>query len=352
LHVAHCHSSRRIQLINKHQHHTSRMSAAQELSDDRRFALLSIHEFLRNSAPDLSSSLTVETLSHRALLPALRQTLLLLAGHSDFKLVEDALFNDQKNLNASILSDRKEPLRALLLACETFYTLSNTENWAAFIETVHDWLNAKFWSPRAPQNTAQISGPETPLKSNSHRHTFSSTTRSTVGPLIRTELKDHLWTTESDGFFDRFFPGLAGVVDGIPAFPATPTQDKVLEWWQKCIDLYAQKEKSLWVWRSACNRHLKHVDGQTQRDPDLFLYPQSHAAGSALTATAQEAWRYASIVGELKCRKKSTDSRYEWVVRLGSYAREVFANQAGRGFVHSFIIVNHMMRCWVRGPSR
>jgi hypothetical protein len=112
----------------------------------------------------------VETLSHRALLPALRQTLLLLAGHSDFKLVEDTLFNDQKNLNAFTLSDRKEPLRALLLACEAFYTLSNTEKWAAFIETVHDWLNAKFWSPRAPQNTAQISGPETPLKSNSSIH--------------------------------------------------------------------------------------------------------------------------------------------------------------------------------------
>jgi hypothetical protein len=105
------------------------MSAAQELSEVRRFALLPIHEFLRDNALDLSSPLIPETLSNRALLSALRRTFLLLVADSDFALVQDALINDQNSLDASTLSDRKDRLRALLIACEQFHELPNGDEW-------------------------------------------------------------------------------------------------------------------------------------------------------------------------------------------------------------------------------
>jgi hypothetical protein len=218
--------------------------------------------------------------------------------------------------------------------------------WSVFVKAVHDWLPAKYWSPqRASQNPDDVSVP-TPFKQNSHRHMFTSTARGTVDPLLKQEITGHLWTTEGDAFFPAARPRYQWNTHvPVPPYPgggATVVTRTVKSVSPSAIHL---------VWRSGCNRPLDHIDSEIEREPDLFPYPRAHAAGDSLTAPENEAWRWAALVGELKLRQGATESRSGFVLQLASYAREVFATQPGRGFVHSFIIVNHTMRCWVCGWS-
>jgi hypothetical protein len=325
---------------------------AAELRQLREFALLELGNVLRDNAFDLSSPLTPVTLSNNALLSALGKTFrrLVTILPDDFVLVKDAM-NEQNSLDAFTLSDREGHLLALLNACEQYLKLPEDESrWHTFVKAVHDRHPPKCWSPqRVSQNSNDVPT-STPIMQNSRSHMQTSTTRRTVDPLLKRELVGHLWKTEDDTFFDRFFPRLDQDMNEIPTFPSPPTQAAVLEWWKKLSDL-DQNSESTWVWRSACSSPLDHPEEETKRQPDLFLYQRNQAAGNSLTAPEKEDWRWTAVVGELKLRKRATESRSDFILQLASYAREVFASQPGRGFVHSFIIVNHKMRCWVCGWS-
>ncbi|KAA8895049.1 hypothetical protein FN846DRAFT_971420 [Sphaerosporella brunnea] len=329
------------------------MSLPPQSIASRTAALEPVYNFTRSQIPDLAAPLSADTLSDPTLLAALLRTLRLLVGCPGLSAPDLIAASDE--LSFASLRKREPQLRSLLVACAAYYLYPDgTDAWATVVKAVNAWLPPKLWSPQRPPPVRPGPPSGTPIKNNSHRHTFESTTRAVLDPLLRAELSGHLWTTVGDIFFDRFFPSTRAISPAthVPLFPRLPSESNVLQWLQACSDLYRSvcTERSDWIWRSACGQLLTHVDGQTERQPDVFLYPRSRYDGhdNNITAPADDAeWGYAALVAELKQRKGNTESQAQYILQLASFAKEVFATQPGRGFVHSFIIVNTTMRCWI-----
>ena len=183
---------------------------------------------------------------------------------------------------------------------------------------------------------------ETTRKSNSASHNRTGTDRKDIDPYLITELTGHWFINTKEGFFDHFFP----IVDNpwfnsIPLpvpFPRDCSQNKVIDYftaYQTAVQPFIGADRGEWATSpSSALRHHSNV----HHNPDLYV----RIAGSS------DHWSTVLVVSELKNEKGLNDLNLKKVlIRLASYAREVFATQPGRSFVHGFSLVRSVMRCWV-----
>jgi hypothetical protein len=189
------------------------------------------------------------------------------------------------------------------------------------------------------------------------------TTRSSVDQRLQRELNGHLWITDTDCFFDQFFPLPTSDAPPPPSFPPKPTEKAVVQWLSEynsaCIDAGALVDCP-WVWAVSPDLPLIHPD--TKRKLDLFIYPKNPINAAVpdeggpgkrarkvkkKKARQEHTWSQVAVIGELKCEKGLGDLNKKVVVQTASYVREMMFMQPGRRFAHAFSIINSKMRCWV-----
>jgi hypothetical protein len=199
-------------------------------------------------------------------------------------------------------------------------------------------------APSPLSNSSAVSGLQsTPLKTNSASHMDTRTTRSVIDPKIKKELWDQLWVDESNSFFDHFFPESFSSVTLPPLFPSHPTEDNVVKWVKDYHPIVggAGSNPRSWSWESTSQRHRFQPTAIGERQVDLYTYSWG---------SSERNWSNVGVVSELKYRKNETsigDFNDELLVQLSGYARQVFAAQPRRRFVHAFTLICARMRCWV-----
>lgn len=177
----------------------------------------------------------------------------------------------------------------------------------------------------------------TPRTFTSASQQGSEQTVDLVEPLLREELRNRCYV-KVEGFFQKYFETRtwSSISDRIIAavgpnlnFPLVPTEDAVWNWVSEFQKEHLDPEQVRGVYYTTSSK--KDLTGsEAERQLDLFV--KSREAPSIF---GQHYWGDVRVVGEHKSSPKK-DKKF---LQLARYAREVFAAQPTRLFVHSFSLL-------------
>ena len=156
------------------------------------------------------------------------------------------------------------------------------------------------------------------------------------------------------GFFEKYFdkPDRAAQVDKIfqatmaqysngrwADFPNPPSQAPVLNWFFQFQSRFLPNQRGVY-----CTSHNQSLAGlEAKRQLDLLVM-RRYLEASALAPTAKLDWKDVWVLGELK---EGQHHFKALLVQLATYAREVFASQPSRLFVHGFTLQFTKMQLWI-----
>jgi len=201
-----------------------------------------------------------------------------------------------------------------------------------------------------PQTVDNKSGNDTPLWSNSSSQRADEQKHDDLDDRIRQEIDGCVYQ-ETEGFYEKYFEGkwpkkIQRIVRSINpqvvsgrwiGYPEPPTEGAFLDWFcalqKRC---FPNKQRT---YHSSARVPLK--GSKCKRKPDIFL-----AHFDAADEEERYNWVDVQVIGELK-QTKIRRMETEELVRFCGHAREVFASQPTRRFLHGFIIRASLMELWV-----
>ena len=221
----------------------------------------------------------------------------------------------------------------ILLLQEIWEHTTDQKIWDAAIALV---------TPKTPPIIANNLPFDTPFKSNSSLRA-SEQIRAIIDERIQQEINGCVYKyTES--FYEKYFEGkkwsakAERIADGRwTEYPRSPTQDAVLEWLGKFQQKFFRGERGKYY--TSKDHPLGGVD--CIRKPDLFLaLPRSGKDNT------EYGWPDVRVIGELK-QSEQSERFMVTLVKFSGHAREVFASQPTRRFLHGFWIRGSRVQLWV-----
>ncbi|RYO80972.1 hypothetical protein DL766_006525 [Monosporascus sp. MC13-8B] len=196
---------------------------------------------------------------------------------------------------------------------------------------------------------------DTPLKSTSSSQRANEQTHDDIDERILQEVNKCVYR-DTGGFYKKYFEGKQWSAEAEHTvqrvnpqvrggrwteYPAVPSQTAFLEWFRAFQINFL---------RGGCGLFCESPDlplagSDCKREPDLFL-----ASPDAPKHNGKYNWADIRVTGELK----KSEIRGEYTKELlwfSGHAREVFAAQATRRFLHGFIIRGSTMELWVLDRS-
>lgn len=190
-----------------------------------------------------------------------------------------------------------------------------------------------------------------PLKSNSSSQQDSEQTHNDMDERILQEINGRLYK-DTGGFYEKYFEGKGWssearrIIKRVNPrmrsgrwgdYPMNPTEDVFLDWFKKFHTKFFLSGHSVFY----ASPDLPLAGSDCKRKPDLFVAP--------LKISRQDGkynWTDVRVIGVLR----TSQIRGEYVeelMKLSEHAREVFAAQPTRRFLHGFIIRGSIMELWV-----
>lgn len=192
---------------------------------------------------------------------------------------------------------------------------------------------------------------DTPLKSTSSSQQGSEQTHDEIDPRILQEINGCIYK-DTKGFYEKYFEGKSWlpaveeiilsvnprVVDGRWAeYPSPPSQEAFLGWFWTFQARFLQGRSGTYH-----TSHSAPLDGSdAKRQPDLFL-----TSSQATKGEGKPNWTNVRVIGELKQSENPKEFKKE-LIRFSGLAREVFASQPTRRYLHGFFIRGSIVEPWV-----
>jgi serine/threonine protein kinase len=188
---------------------------------------------------------------------------------------------------------------------------------------------------------------DTPCKSNSASQRGKEQKHSQLDPRILQEINGCVYE-DTEGFYKKYFEGKewSGKVDQVAKranpqvvdgrwteYPQHPAQDAFYDWFWEFQSNYLQGGRSTFT--ASADKALPGSD--CKRKPDIFLV----RSGSS-NHDKKYGWADVRVIGELK--KSTYKSFTTELIEFSGLAREVFASQPTRRFLHGFFIRGSMMQ--------
>ncbi|KUI68648.1 hypothetical protein VM1G_03803 [Cytospora mali] len=246
----------------------------------------------------------------------------------------------------TILSDfnlvRVKPLLATVLERQ-----SDQELWDQVYKVVAELSSG----PKTPPHIPFSQTLDTPIKSTSSSQRGSEQTHDDLDLRILQEINGCVYR-DTEGFYEKHFEGKEWsaesdkiaeradpqIIEGRwTSYPEPPVQDAFLAWFDNFQSKYLQGGRSTFY--SSPNRPL--AGSACKRKPDIFL-----VSPSAPKNDGRYSWADVLVIGELKQSVIRGKSKEELVFFCGN-AREVFASQPTRRFLHGFFIRGSLMELWL-----
>jgi hypothetical protein len=192
---------------------------------------------------------------------------------------------------------------------------------------------------------------DTPFRSTSSSQQANEQAHDDIDERILQEINGCVYT-DTEGFYKKYFEGKEWsaeteriaqeanpqVVDGRwTDYPQAPSQNAVLDWFWRFQQRFLQGGRSTYY----ASPDLPLTGSDCKRKPDLFLAPsQTPKHGRTYH------WRDVRVLGELK--QSEIRGKYtEELLSFCGHAREVFASQPTRLFLHGFFIRGSGMELWM-----
>ncbi|KAF1997507.1 hypothetical protein P154DRAFT_524707 [Amniculicola lignicola CBS 123094] len=192
---------------------------------------------------------------------------------------------------------------------------------------------------------------DTPLKSTSSSQRANEQTHDDIDERILQEINGCVYK-DTGGFYEKYFEGKewsaeAGrITERVnpqvrngrwTEYPAVPSQSTFLEWFRQFQTNFLCGGRGMFYE----SPDLPLAGSDCKRKPDLFLAPLS-----ASKHNDKYDWADIRVIGELK--QSEIRGKYtEELLNFSGHAREVFAAQPTRRFLHGFIIRGSSMELWV-----
>lgn len=191
----------------------------------------------------------------------------------------------------------------------------------------------------------------TPLKSNSSSQRTSEQTHNDMDECILQEINGRVYK-DTGGFYEKYFEGKgwspeAGrIIKRVNPrmrsgrwrdYPVKPTKNVFLDWFKKFRTEFFPSGHCMFY----ASPDLPLAGSDCKRKPDLFVAP--------LNISKQDGkynWADVRVIGELK-KSQNKGEYVEELMKFSGHAREVFAAQPTRRFLHGFIIRGSIMELWV-----
>ena len=228
--------------------------------------------------------------------------------------------------------------------------LENIQGHASDIE-IYNALFALVAGPTTPPQLASSTiVQDTPVKSNSASQRGSEQLHDNIDLRIIQEINGYMYT-DTKGF-EKYFENKSWsedveeiiqnanpqVVNGRWIdYPTVPTEPAVLEFVMNFQSRFFQGRGTF----PRASPRMPLGGSDCKRRPDIFLIPSGTVENDG-----RYNWVDVRVIGELKqgeVPKKRTDE----VIEFCGHAREVFASQPTRRFLHGFFIRGSMMQLWV-----
>ncbi|KAI9779875.1 MAG: hypothetical protein M1816_003322 [Peltula sp. TS41687] len=208
-------------------------------------------------------------------------------------------------------------------------------------------------TPTTPPQSIPSTYKDTPITHSSASQRGSEQTRAQVDPRIFEEISACTFR-DIPGFFEKYFDKAdkaeqvekifqatkARYIDGKWAdFPDPPLQSCVLDWLFHFQTNFFSHQRGIYY-----TTHDRPLPGsQADRQLDLLVKRRNSAAASPVSVSEHK-WKDVWVIGELKAGHRRDK---DFIIQLAAYAREVFASQPTRHFVHGFILHKTSMQLWV-----
>ena len=192
---------------------------------------------------------------------------------------------------------------------------------------------------------------DTPLKSTSSSQRANEQTHNDIDERILQEINGCVYN-DTGGLYQKYFEGKswsaeAGrivqtadpqVVNGRWSdYPQPPTQTAFLDWFWRFQAKFLQKGRG----KFSASPDLPLAGSDCKRKPDLFMVHRS-----ILKHDGKNDWADVRVIGELK--QSEIRGKYtEELLWFCEHAREVFASQPTRRFLHGFFIRGSQMELWI-----
>ncbi|KAI9863684.1 MAG: hypothetical protein M1813_003707 [Trichoglossum hirsutum] len=196
---------------------------------------------------------------------------------------------------------------------------------------------------------------DTPLKSTANSQQDDEQTHRDLDNRILQEVAGCVYN-DTGGFYKKYFEGKPWEPDAErtirdinprkangrwAGYPHPPSQDAFFRWFWRLESTYFSRERGAYY--SSPNLPL---GGSTcSRKPDLFL-----ALSGTTECGGRYNWRDVRVIGELK-QSVIKNAYLDEFKKFCGHAREVFASQPTRLFLHGFIIRGSTVELWVYDRS-
>lgn len=224
--------------------------------------------------------------------------------------------------------------------------MENIQHYASDIE-IYSALFALVAPPTTPPRlTSPTLVQDTPVKSNSASQQGSEQLHGDIDRRIIQEI-DGCMYTDTKGF-EKYFENKSWsedveqiiqdanpqVVNGCwTDYPTVPTEPAVLEF---VLSTFCRGRGTF-----RASPRLPLGGSDCKRRPDVFLI-----LSGTVENNGRYSWADVRVIGELK-RSEIAKKKRDEVIEFCGHAREVFASQPTRRFLHGFFIRGSMMQLWV-----
>ncbi|KAF2787657.1 hypothetical protein K505DRAFT_379435 [Melanomma pulvis-pyrius CBS 109.77] len=265
------------------------------------------------------------------------------AEHLRSKTGRESLRSDLLGFASTVLSSDFDLKSVLPLAQHILDQAPDQNIWDAVIALV----TLKTTPPSLPSALSL----DTPLKSTSSSQRANEQTHDDMDERILQEINGCVYK-DTGGFYEKYFEGKEWSTEAEritervdpqvrngrwTEYPALPSQTAFLNWLQGFQADFLGGGHGMF-----CDSpNLPLAGSGCKRKPDLFLAPSS-----ASKHTDKYDWADIRVIGELK--QSEVRGKYtEELLNFSGHAREVFAAQPTRRFLHGFIIRGSSMELWV-----
>ena len=270
---------------------------------------------------------------------------------------EEAAFNLQSSISsrdvASELSDLFKRVRNGDFSYQDYRPLvklvilkaSDYDIWSAVLDLIAKLSRATPVSTNLPP-----AFDSTPITHTSASLQGSEQTRALVEARVFQEIRGCTYR-DVQGFYEKYFEGKAWTerardvyksiqgrhVGGMWTGLLQTTQDNVQNWLFQLQEDHLSDERRRYY---KINLPRELIGGEAQRQIDLIVKRKS-----GNPSDTEHDWREIEVIGELKA--SNNDGVKKPLVQLARYARDVFACQPTRRYLHAFTICGPFMTPWV-----
>ena len=223
---------------------------------------------------------------------------------------------------------------------------SDIDIWSA----VFDLINAL--ARVTPPTSLPPTFDDTPVTRSSASLEGSEQTRKIVEDELFYEIKDCIYR-DVGGFFDKYFEGRdqsrnsKRMYNAMKAqhergrwtgFPDPPKQAAVWEWLSDLQEKHLSRSRGTF-YTTRSNRDL--TGSNAKRQLDVLMKQRSNRG-------EKHDWKDVRVIGELKQSERCLQGDFKAsLLQLTLYARDVFAAQPTRRFVHGFLLCDSLMELWI-----